>query len=202
MRCSRLMLLILALGVLGWVGCESVVLSELDCPIPDTAVEDLVLDTAMPDVAVEDGVFMPIPPGAVGSACVADDECNEGSCFTKESLNELYKTFDPDGSWEYEIPGGMCSNILCANDSQCGDGGFCFNVGPLFDAGMDIGLCLRACEDYSDCRYPEGYICYFTGIEGERACLPDELVLEIPCGNGKCDTDLNESAETCPRDCE
>lgn len=166
----------------------------------DTVVEpDTVEDIGGGDDAL-------VGPELAGGVCAEHDDCaGELECFTKEYLiAEIGALVD----WTYDIPGGMCSKLFCnvaePTGDECGDGGFCFDVGPLFDAGFPAGLCLQYCEDSFDCRWQEGYLCYYTGREGERACLPTDLILEIPCGDGVCGGEMapSETAETCPRDCE
>ena len=135
----------------------------------------------------------------VGAACESGDQCLTEECFTREYLEETVAELG--GEWTYDIPGGMCSKLFCMNNGQCGESGYCFDVGPLFDAPIPIGLCLLYCETDADCRTDEGYSCYFTGVEGQRSCLPESLVSEIPCGDGVCSEEDSESSETCPRDC-
>ena len=170
---------------------------EPDVTEPDTAGQDLTGDTG------------PALPLATGSACTRNDECVTNSCFCGETVTpdctDVKSTAEALGAtWNYVINGGMCSKLMCnpkGSADQCGDNAFCFDVGPLFGAPMPVGLCVAYCDDYSDCRYLEDYICYFTGIEGQRACLPALIVKDIACGDGKCDAAANETPETCPRDC-
>jgi hypothetical protein len=174
-----------------------------NCPEPTP--EDTVAppDTTEEDVGGEDDVLA--GPQLAGGACEAEEDCAGAlECFTKEFLSEMLAGLV---EWTYDIPGGMCSKLFCdvsnPTGDQCGEGGFCFDVGPLFDAPMAAGLCLQYCTDSFDCRWPEGYLCYYTGVEGERACLPTDLIIEIPCGDGVCGGEMapSETAETCPRDC-
>lgn len=180
--------------------CTEEKVEYFDCAVcdKDFAGEDTGLDVT------EDGAEQLLP---AGSACTLNDECQTGSCFCGETVTEecfdLKATAEGMGAqWPYVMTGGMCSKLFCnpKKADGCGDGGFCFDVAPLFNVSMEIGLCLKYCEEYYDCRYTEGYVCYYTGIEGQRACLPADLVAEIPCGNGVCDN--NETVETCPRDCQ
>ena len=191
---KRAMFLLVALVWLG--ACESIETEPLPCETPP-ALDTVQVDTPAP----EDGVSLDTGPtiGAVGAACEVDEDCETNQCFTREFLETTAEGFG--ATWEYDMPGGMCSKLLCI-EGQCGDEGFCFDVGPLFGAdGMPIGLCMKYCEDYSDCRYMEGYHCYFTGIEGQRACLPAEIIADIPCGDGVCDETEALTPENCPRDC-
>ncbi len=170
---------------------------EPGCEAPDVV--------AIPDLDEDVGEAT----NRVGMACETDPEdptnlsvplsvCETGECFTRETLAHQAGQLGAD--WPYDISGGMCSRFLCMNDDQCGDEGFCFNVAPLFEAPIPIGLCLKYCKEYSDCRFAEGYVCYFTGVPGERACLPHEIVADIPCGDGICGpTEIHTG--NCPRDC-
>ncbi len=170
-------------------------------PSADSVVDP---DNTTPDVGTEKTL--------TGLACTQDSECYTGSCFcgpnnpTKTncfSMEETVKGFNPESDWEDMIPGGMCAKFMCnpkkseLNGAECGPGAYCFDVTPLF--GAPLGLCFRYCDDYDDCRYEEGYVCYYTGVEGQRACLPAKMIPDIPCGDGKCDA--TEKADTCPRDC-
>ena len=176
-----------------------------NCPEP-TPVDTVVEPDVAEDTMVGDGTDdVPAGPAPVGEACEDDEGCaGELQCFTKEFLVETAGGFGME--WTYDIPGAMCSLLMCQFSPEfCGDEGFCFDVAPLFgEESMEIGLCLKKCVDSFDCRWQEGYLCYYTGVEGERACLPTDLIAEIPCGDGVCggENAPTETAETCPRDCE
>ncbi len=207
-------------GLLSGVACKEIDTTYQDCPcyqpkgdlisqyewdesvqgckpvVPDVQVEDLVEDTSGASNLV--GVACETDPEDPTNLNVPVSVCETGECFTKDTL--AFQAGQLGAEWPYDIPNGMCSKFLCFSDAECGDSGFCFNVAPLFEAPIPIGLCLKRCNEYSDCRYPEGYVCYFTGIPGERACLPSEIVVDIPCGNGVCDaSELDRGI--CPRDC-
>ena len=182
--------------------CETTCADECKSNCPAWTPEDTVVE---PDTVKDVGDDAAAGPQLAGGACEEEADCAGGlECFTKEFLAEMLTGLV---EWTYDIPGGMCSKLFCdvsdPTGDQCGDGGFCFDVGPLFDAGMPAGLCLQYCEDSFDCRWLEGYLCYYTGLEGERACLPADLIAEIPCGDGVCggENAPSENAETCPRDC-
>jgi hypothetical protein len=94
---------------------------------------------------------------------------------------------------------------MCGSNDQCGPGGVCFDATPL--VGSSMKLCGWPCEVYSDCRWKEGYVCYFTGKADEvQVCLPTDLVALIDCGNGTCDSwpeqNYVETKDSCPRDCQ
>lgn len=206
--------LVLGVMLLGLLGCQNIETEYQDCPCykPLDAVSQYVLDDAcIPAEEVVETVEQDTAGlmNKVGSPCETDPEdptnmavdnsvCETGACFTRDTL--AYQAGQLGAEWPYEIPGGMCSKFLCMADSECGETGFCFNVAPLFEAPIPIGLCLKRCNEYSDCRFDEGYVCYFTGVPDQRACLPDTIVVDIPCGDGICaESELGKG--TCPRDC-
>ena len=186
-------------------GCKTTCADECKSNCPEPTPEDTVEpDTAEPDVAGDLGDDAAAGPQSVGSACEVDDDCAGGlQCFTKEFLIETAAGFGME--WTIDIPGGMCSLLMCQfSPDLCGEDGSCFDVAPLFgEESMEIGLCFKQCVDTFDCRWQEGYLCYYTGVEGERFCLPTELIEEIPCGDGVCggENAPTETAESCPRDC-
>lgn len=202
----RLFCVLLMTVLIGALGCKTEI-SYIECEEADVA-EDLGVE----DVGTPDGVtdVLPEKNRPTGMQCEENSQCKTGQCFCGEEVTP--DCFDLGGtavglgveSWPYIITNGMCSALFCsASDPDfCGPGAFCFDVGPLFNAGMTIGLCLKQCEEYNDCRYKEGYLCYYTGVDGQRVCLPDNLVKDIPCGDGVCDTVNGETPENCPRDCE
>lgn len=204
-------------GVVLGAGCQKTETSTMDCAAwyasldatqdlgPEVAAEiasEVATDAAVPDVEA-DLVVSKLPAGA---ACVENSQCATTQCFCGEEITD--KCFDLKGTaqgmganFDYVLTGGMCSKLFCdpKKADACGAGGFCFDVGPLFQSSMTIGLCLAYCDEYDDCRFEEGYVCYFTGVEGQRACLPYDLVKDIPCGDGTCA--VGETLSVCPRDC-
>jgi hypothetical protein len=136
----------------------------------------------------------------VGAACDDPAACLSGECLTKEYMEATAAAAGQE--WPWEIPGGMCSLLMCnlAPEGVCGEGAICFDVGQGLEAGMPVGICLNYCDEYSDCRFQEGYVCYFTGVDGQRACLPSAIVADISCGDGQCEAP--EGPATCPRDCQ
>lgn len=132
----------------------------------------------------------------VGGPCTKDEECITGQCFTSKYISEIL-------GQELEIPGGMCSKLLCEPD-ECGPGGKCIDASAIADA--PIQLCLQTCEDSSTCRYSGGYGCFDTGIKDDQqkpvfACLPATLVVAIKCGDGVCDNNERADPTLCPEDC-
>lgn len=192
---------IISLLLSGWLlaACTADI-TTLEC---DPGGEDTrVLPDSRGEVAGDLlGEVAPSGPGLVGEACEQASGCASGECLTRESMEKTAASAGQE--WLWDIPGGMCSRLMCnlSPTDPCGEGAFCLDVTAAFGSGIPVGLCLHRCEEYSDCRFQEGYVCYFTGVEGQRACLPGDLVAAIPCGNGACDADKGETRDTCPRDC-
>ncbi len=201
------MLLLLSLG------CTEEKTSYYVCPghLEDGATVDLSEPDVTPDVGEDLAEDTAGSILATGSSCESNDQCHTGSCFcgpgqTEDcfSLEGIVKSFNPQSDWADMVPGGMCSKFMCnvnkseLDGAECGPGAYCFNVEPLL--GAPVGLCVKHCDEYEDCRYDEGYVCYFTGVEGQRACLPAKMMADITCGDGKCDAP--ETKDTCPRDCQ
>lgn len=89
----------------------------------------------------------PRPPRVVdGEPCSEDDGCRGGSCLEEPA-------------W----PGGYCSRVDCADDSDCnGDGARC--------VGLEEGpRCLAPCRRAAQCR--EGYTCQLLDEDG-GVCVP------------------------------
>lgn len=178
-------------------GCAEEQIDYFDCSVCDK-------DFAVPE---EDLVAELVTGNSpTGSACTRSDECQTGECFCEEAsadgCTDVVGAVEGMGAaWTYVFPGGMCSQLSCdpAASDSCGNGNICLSLSPLLKAEAPVGVCVKSCQEYFDCRYDEGFVCYYTGVEGQRACLPADLVADIPCGNGTCDED--ETADTCPRDC-
>jgi len=178
--------------------CQSTEFTYLDIAEPDTAS-----DVGPTDVVPADGdASADAGPtqSLAGGPCAVDGDCfTGGKCFSTDVVKGLLGA-DKVGD-DFEIPNGMCTKFPCAKDDQCGAGGKCVDASAL--VGMALKLCGWPCEDYSDCRWKEGFVCYYTGQADEiKLCLPTDLVAIIPCGNGTCDPLDNETAATCPRDCQ
>jgi hypothetical protein len=195
-------------------GCQSTEYTYLDVAEPDvvadTAPADVSpadtppADVAPPDVTCDPDAGPPsTTPSPAGGPCKADKDCfAKGKCFTTQVVNNM---FDPqDEKPEIDVPNGMCTRLLCSGDADCGPGGKCFDATPL--TGSAMKLCGWPCVDPCNCRWSEGYTCYFTGKADEvRICLPQGLVDIIDCGNGTCDSwpeqGYVETHDSCPRDC-
>lgn len=85
--------------------------------------------------------------GEIGAACDSDADCISAFCGQGAAF-----------------PGGYCSAFCSVSLQGCPGGGPCFaNAGD----DDDMGHCLAHCEDDTDCREDEGYLC------GYSADLPD-----------------------------
>ncbi len=200
-------IMIMTVGALLAMGCTKTETEVMNCGDWWAEQDAIPEDLGQPDLGTTDTETGLLP---TGTACVTDDECHTGSCFCGPgqttdcfSLEATVKSFNPESDWEDMLPGGMCAKFMCnvkkpeVGGDECGPGAYCFNVEALF--GAPIGLCLRYCDEYQDCRFNEGYVCYYTGVEGQRACLPASMIPDIPCGDGKCEAP--ETKDNCPRDC-
>lgn len=88
----------------------------------------------------------------IGIECTASIECRgpeglAGACIPERRAEGAESGF----------PGGMCVGVGCGSDDECGAGSVCASL-------TDVGMCLPACEDTSECR--DGYVC------GQGACVP------------------------------
>lgn len=185
--------LLLAAAALVLFGCTSEVVDHY--PRPDTAAdaadatdatdvgEDIVADVA-PDAGEE---------GWAGLPCETDDDCGGAprQCVTRQLLDNF--GVGP----EIDVPGGMCSRLLCTSDDDCGPGGMCFDASFL---GAPIQICLAQCGDIADCRWQEGWDCMpLTTVvedatpEDGGACVSDSIQVAIVCDDGHCDEGSGES---------
>lgn len=140
------------------------------------------------ETEIESPTFLP-----TGSPCTEEDaaKCFGGFCLT----TEFAKAIDPRA----EVPGGACSKIGCSSDEECGPGAFCLTGVP----DIPLPICLPSCEDFSQCRYSEGYVCFGTEELGERrACLPAQIVVLFRCGDNICDANEQANPALCPEDCQ
>jgi hypothetical protein len=156
----------------------------MECPevsvVEDTGTADIAVDASVPDGTAQEATG---PAGWVGTACAEDTECAPGTCFTKEFLEGLGVQID-----NLEVTNGMCSMMFCPDDSGCGQDGYCYDTSSW--TGTPISICLRKCVDMVDCRWMEGYTCFYEKPEDEfGACLPDSIVVAILCNDGHCDAE-------------
>lgn len=129
-----------------------------------------------------------------GAPCTQTEEerCYAGFCMTTDFVAAM-----APGA---EIPGGMCSKLGCHEDQECGPAGFCLQPGDV--PSIPLSLCLKKCNDYYDCRYGEGYICFGAQELGEtRVCLPISVIRMLECGDGVCDDFERWNPDVCPEDC-
>ena len=77
--------------------------------------------------------------GTLGAGCGVHRDCESGFCVAG-------------------LPGGYCTQA-CQSDDDCGAEGSCWALGGA------QRLCLLNCEDNSDCREDEGYVC-----DGDNTC--------------------------------
>jgi hypothetical protein len=131
------------------------------------------------DCSGQPPVYMGVGETAVGGACQASSDCDDGTCVTAPLLHAL----GVDTTY-IDIPGGMCAREGCTSDADCGDGGVCQDGSPFGNAS--ITLCVRACRNITGCRWKEGYSCWIrdpatnpTGI-----CLPDSVIAAYYCPTG------------------
>lgn len=174
-----------ALVALALVGCYEGKVNYLDA---SEAPTDVVADDAATDVAPED---IPAPPDTgegepfVGAPCESDDDCPAEACVPADGLTSI--------GLDVDLPGGMCTELFCTADSDCGAQAACGRMGV-------VSLCLPACTSYADCRYAQGYSCAPMGGD-ELACAPNSLLVFATCGDGVCDESEKALADQCPDDC-
>ncbi len=80
-------------------------------------------------------------PAALGAACNIHRDCESGFCLAG-------------------LPGGYCTQA-CQESEDCGPTGSCWNMGGA------QRLCLLNCDDSTDCREDDGYVC-----DRNNACAP------------------------------
>jgi len=120
-------------------------------------------------------------PLLTGPACAADDECASETCITTEFLESL-------GATGIDIPGGLCSKLLCSSDEDCGPQATCIDGGPFGADGFQI--CLSTCEALMDCRWDESWGCIAPLSDSPElsVCLPDNVIVSLECEqSGTCE---------------
>lgn len=109
-----------------------------------------------------------------GPGCAEDGDCESGTCLTTELLESL-------GATGIEIPGGLCSKLLCEGDSDCGPLATCIDGAPFGASGFQV--CLQTCEGLIDCRWQEDWGCIAPLDEEPElsVCLPDNIIVAVEC---------------------
>ena len=175
---------LLALATAGPIGCKSETVEYY--PRPDTG-SDIGADSG--DASTDTAADAPGDSGAeaqwAGLPCEENLDCGPAprQCITRETLDGFGVNED------IQLPGGMCSRLLCQTDEDCGTNGTCFDASALGAPG--IRICLATCEEIIDCRWEEGWDCIpmslvQEGAEG-GACVSDSLHVAIICDDGHCD---------------
>lgn len=170
---NRLLLLSLSLAVL--VACKTEEITQF--PRTDVGADigaDAVVDTASDvgaDVVEDTGESQ-----LAGSPCEVDADCGEPGwqCANRALLDNF------GVSQDINLPGGMCTRLLCSSDEDCGPGGTCFDASAL---GAPVFICFASCEQLTDCRWDENYGCFPLSefdpeLEG-GACLSASLEVAI-----------------------
>jgi len=135
-------------------------------------------DASSPDAGPTDGGEAPAP--LTGPACTEDDDCESGTCVTTELLESF-------GATGLDIPGGLCSLLLCGSDDECGVKATCIDGAPFGAGGFQ--LCLPTCEGMSDCRWQEAWDC-IAPLDDQpdlAVCLPDNVIVALECDDGSCE---------------
>ncbi len=207
-----LMVLMLLAMTLFVAGCSD----DDDDPVDgDTADGDTADgDTADGDTADGDTTDGDTAAGEmVGAACAADTDCVTDFCLTAESAAGL-------GLTGLTVEGGYCSSVMCniAGDDTCNDtsGGLCLSLFPFMGADFaTMGICLKPCNDASDCRAEVESVCldpmqwvtdglltqadYDAYFDGVKACVhPD--VAAAATGALMPDGDVDGDAEAADGD--
>jgi hypothetical protein len=88
----------------------------------------------------------------VGDACSKTSDCDASlqlQCITDE-LQPVGLNFN----------GGYCTKECFDNPGECGEGAVCAEIGSSGNGGSATAkVCVRTCEELSDCRPNEGYTC-------------------------------------------
>jgi len=144
------------------MGCRDGVCPDPDNPDPDPDPD--------PDPGSE---------GAIGDACATNTDCTHGMCMNDDLLRSI--GMDTEGM---TIPNGMCIKLPCNSDAECGSNGTCVDASVLVGStpgGIDMRACLRACEENADCRWEEGYVCYYAELDGvPPVCVPGSFLERLP----------------------
>ncbi|MBT6431849.1 MAG: hypothetical protein HOK28_02080 [Deltaproteobacteria bacterium] len=201
----------------------------------NSVVEEIVISGNLPGCDGEE----PVPGDGLlaGSACEEDIQCAAPGtplCLReyKPVADLIFPDADPASAAHFagiglEFPGGYCSTEgECVTDSDCGAGGSCFvpfenvtaeTLDELAQGGFpfdiygfaDLGLCLDACTESTECR--DGYTCdipigdllgLVPGASEQTFCIAPAATgpcLDNPCVNGGiC---VNDTPDTYTCDC-
>jgi hypothetical protein len=182
----------IGLGLLS-MACESVDVRQYACPWDQVgeSCQPPAEEVVEQDLAGDAGGEAQEEKPWVGQPCEKDPDCGAGhTCMTREYVAGL--------GLDVDVPGGMCSMLLCMDDAQCGPQSTCFDATDL-TGGVPIKICLLLCDELSDCRWEEGYSCYKTTSQPEEgepveiaACLPDAMIVAIECDDGHCEEPAGE----------
>jgi len=154
-----------ALGVAAFAACEVTEVGSYPCP-------DAMDCSGKPPAHVGTG------SSTVGGACQTNSDCSTGTCITVPLLAAL----GVDTS-HIDIPNGMCSQPYCTSNVDCGDGGVCMN-GAAF-GNSSVTLCLRGCQNVTQCRWQEGYSCWAKDPSTQPlVCLPLSVIAATYCPTG------------------
>lgn len=176
--------LLVTAAAVALVGCKSETVEHY--PRPDAG--DVTPDVA-DDAADGSGADAPpVDPQWAGLPCETNQDCGPAprQCITRQFLDTM--GVNP----EIDLPGGMCSRLLCSSNDDCGPDGLCFDAESLGAPG--IRICLAACEDITDCRWREAWDCMPLSQvlddatpEDGGACVSDSLQVAIICDDGHCE---------------
>lgn len=132
-------------------------------------------------MTIEDIVTPPPTNVITGPGCDDDDQCETDLCLTTQYLVD----FGVESG--IEVPGGLCTMLLCSADEDCGGQAACIDGSPFGAAGFQ--LCLPRCDEMVDCRWKEAWSCV-APLEEEpelQVCLPDNIIVAIECDDGHCE---------------
>jgi hypothetical protein len=112
----------------------------------DSAGVPIVIPDIPPAPSPYDGQFVQMDvvsirlAATVGAPCTSDGDCIDGTCLA--------------------LPNGYCTRTGC-DTLGCPSGSVCFVLG----GGQ--AACFRSCDELSDCRFAEGYVC-----DADNTCYP------------------------------
>jgi hypothetical protein len=134
------------------------------------------------------------PDGCGGQClpgCGANERCDDGACIETREIGDpctLHSQCGENGRCLVgDFPGGLCTRSGCSDSNPCPAGSGCFS----FTDGSTA--CLKTCNQDSDCREAEGYIC-----DSYNTCWPGCNTDEHCPADWICDTNTNECVEVGP----